>query len=85
MAQILEYIRSDIAFDPETIIVLGNAFDDAWKKIEASDRSLARGAYANAMREVIAKYIIDMARGGEREPRKLSDGAIQFLDANYKA
>jgi hypothetical protein len=33
---------------------------------------------------VIAKHIIDLAQGGERDRGKLSESAIQFLTANYR-
>jgi hypothetical protein len=41
----------------------------------------AQPAYANAMWEVIAKHIIDVAQGGEQDRGKLSESAIQFLTA----
>ncbi len=85
MTQITNLVRSDAAFDPETINLLGDAFENAWQRIKTSGSRFARPAYANAMRELIAKHIIDMAQHGEREPIKLSDSAVQFLAANYRA
>ena len=64
MANILPISQSDIAFDPETVSILSNAFDDAWERIKLSGSHFAKPAYANAMREVIAKHIID--RSGRR-------------------
>jgi hypothetical protein len=84
MAQILPFLSSNVGFDPETINILSNAFEDAWRRIEASNSRLARPAYANAGREVVAKHIIEMAQRGEREPVKLTDSAVAFLAANYK-
>jgi hypothetical protein len=84
MTQILKFIRSDVVFDPETITTLSNALDNAWQRIAVSGSRLADPAYANVVREVVAKHIIDMAQMGEREQNKLTDGAVQFLAANYK-
>jgi hypothetical protein len=84
MPQILDLIRSDAAFDPETVSILVNALETAWQRIQASGDRFARPAYANAAREVIAKHIIDLAKGGERDPVKLSDAAVEFLAANYR-
>jgi hypothetical protein len=84
MHQLLDLIRSSAAFDPETVAVLGSAFENAWQRIQASGNHFARPSYANGTREVIAKYIIDMAQRGERDPGKLSDGAVEFLTANYR-
>jgi hypothetical protein len=77
--------RASAVFDPETIAVLSSAFENAWRRIEASGNCFARPAYANATREVVAKYIIDIAQRGERDPGKLSDGAVEFLTQNYGA
>jgi hypothetical protein len=85
MAQTLPFIRSDIAFDPEVINILSAAFEDAWHRIEASNSRLARPAYANAGREVVARHIIEMVQCGEQDdPIKLSDSAVEFLAANYE-
>ncbi|MGB6540069.1 MAG: hypothetical protein WBF03_04235 [Xanthobacteraceae bacterium] len=84
MTDIVSFIRPGAGFDPETIDMLSRAFEDAWRRIEASNYPLARPGYATATREVIAKHIIDLAQSGEREPTKLSDSAIEFLNTNYK-
>ena len=84
MAQIVPFIPSNTAFDPETINILSTAFESAWHRIETSNSPAARPAYAFAMREVVARHIIDMAQSGQREPIKLSESAVEFLAANYK-
>jgi hypothetical protein len=85
MPQALNLIRSHTAFDPETVTILAGAFENAWQRVQASGNRFARPAYANAAREVMAKHIIDMAEHGERDPNKLSDGAVEFFTTNYKA
>jgi hypothetical protein len=85
MLKALDLVRSETIFDPETVNILADALEKAWQRIEARGDRLARPAYASATREVIASYIIDMATGGERDPGKLSDAAVEYLAANYKA
>jgi hypothetical protein len=97
MAQVLEFPHSAIAFDPETVKIVSQAFDDAWEKIEKSGNKFAKPAYANApvrighlsqvhvsMREEIAKHIIDLAGRGEKNQNALIEDAILFLAENYK-
>jgi hypothetical protein len=84
MTQILQFPHPAIAFDPETIKIVSLAFDDAWEKIQKSGSAFAKPAYANAMREEIAKHIIDVAGRGERDRRRLSEDAVQFLAETYK-
>jgi hypothetical protein len=42
------------------------------------------GAYSRAMREVIAKRIIEIAQRGVKDQQMLVDDAMRFLAANYK-
>jgi hypothetical protein len=84
MAQVLQFPYPTIVFDPDTVKIVSQAFDDAWKKIEKSGNKFAKPAYANAMREEIAKHIIDMAGRGERDQNALVEDAILFLAENYK-
>jgi hypothetical protein len=84
MVEILKSVRPETAFDPDTIQVLASAFDDAWDRIQKSGSQFARPAYSRAMREVIAKRIIEMAQQGAKNPQSLADDAVRFLAANYK-
>jgi hypothetical protein len=83
MAEIQRLFQPDAAFDPETIEVLAAALDNAWETIGKSDSRFARPAYSRAMREVIAKRIIEMAWSGIKNQRQLADDAVRFLEANY--
>ena len=76
---------SNASFDPETLTLLSDAFEDAWLKPRTSGNRLARPTYAGVMREVMAKHIIHSAQRGERDVIVLSSGAGDFLTANYKA
>ena len=84
MASILNLVRPEAAFDPETIAVLSAALDEAWDRLLRSGSECTRPAYARAMREVVARRIIDMAQRGTGDQKELADGAVRFLAANYQ-
>ena len=84
MASIVDLVRPKAAFDPETIAVLCAALDEAWDRLVRTGSECTRPAYARAMREVIARRIIEMAQRGIRDQKKLADGAVRFLAANYR-
>jgi len=65
----------------ERVVCYARVF--AWDRRSWS--RLAGPAYANVMREVMAKHIIHLAERGERDEIKLSDSALHFFTANYKA
>ena len=69
MAKIREFIHAEAVFDPEAIQVLASALDDAWDRIQKSGSRFARPAYARAVREVVAKRIIEAAQRGEKDKR----------------
>jgi hypothetical protein len=64
------------SFDPKTLLVLAEALDEAWLRVNA-------GAYLNgsadAARTVLAKHIVAMATQGERNRQRLTDGALRRL------
>ena len=84
MADIVDLIKPEIAFDPETISVLSTALEEAWERLLKSGSECTRPAYARAMREVIARRIIDMAQRGIKDKKELVEGAVHFLAANYR-
>jgi hypothetical protein len=57
-------------FDPETIRVMGVAFEMALVALRLADR----GDLAN---EILARKIIDLARAGERNSERLCDGVLK--------
>ena len=77
-------LLANASFDPEAVEILSGAFDDAWEKVKQSGSTLARPAYARGAREVLAKYIIEMAQRGERDRQLLCESAVKFLAQNYK-
>ena len=55
-----------------------------WERLRQSGSRLARPAYSRAMREVVAKRIIEMAQRGVEDCQALVTDALRFIDANYE-
>ena len=70
---------ADGAFDPAAISILEDAFEDAWRRVQASNAPYSTEEYAPAARAIIAEYIIETARAGERDPCRLADSALLYL------
>ena len=66
-------------FRPDEIGVLEDAFEDAWRRLENSKAPWASEDYSNASRTILARYIITMAKAGERDPKWLADSALLYL------
>lgn len=62
-------------FDPDAIRVLTTAFEHAWRNLETSGVRLDPDHQSEA-RNILAKYIIEQARHGERDDRRLREGAL---------
>ena len=84
MIEFLDYVLPGTVFEPEIVQMLASTFEDAWKQLEKSGSRFARPGYARAMREVIARRIVEMAQQGVTDPQALADDAIRFVRANYK-
>jgi hypothetical protein len=67
------------AFDPATTSILEDAFEDAWRRVVASNAPYGQQEYVAAGRAVLATYIISAAKAGERDPRWLADSALLYL------
>ena len=83
MAEVLKFFR-ERAFTPETIQILAAALDETWERLRQSGSRLARPAYSRAMREVVAKRIIDMAQRGVEGRETLVADALRFIAENYE-
>jgi hypothetical protein len=66
------------AFDPQVVRIITVAFEEAWELLTQADSTLAKRRPA-ATRERLAKRIIELARHGERDPRRLRDSAVLFI------
>ena len=62
----------DHAFGPEEIKILGDAFEDALRKLRLVNRD-------DPATEIVAKKIIELAQRGERDPARLRDAAVQSV------
>jgi hypothetical protein len=83
MVEVLNFSR-ETAFTPENIQILAEALDEAWEKLQQSGSRLTRPAYSRAMREVIAKRIMELAQRGVQDREALVADALRFIAANYE-
>ncbi len=60
------------SFDPQTLVVLEAAFDEAWLTLKAIGNTTVRP-------DELARSILRIAMEGERDPVRLHDGALQGL------
>jgi len=65
-------------FDPDAVDILIAAFDAACQSIKASGAHLS-DKQIELTRPILAKYIIEQARRGERDQCRLRDGALLHL------
>jgi hypothetical protein len=65
-------LHGDVWLAPEDIAVLTAAFEFALSKLELTDRQ-------DPLAVVLAKFIIELAKEGERDPGKLCEGALKTL------
>jgi hypothetical protein len=63
-------------FDPTLTPILTEAFDRAWKTVEASGVAAALDGDAAAMREAVARRIVAMADAGMTNPTELAMDAL---------
>jgi hypothetical protein len=62
------------AFSPDDITILSAAFEDALRTLGLTDR-------ADPATELVAQKIFALAQQGERDPVRLSEGALKALEA----
>jgi hypothetical protein len=79
MLKRLENYGGQAAFGPDVVRILTAAFDDAWKSIQDSGMTFPSDRHADATRELLALRIIETARLGERDERRLRDDALLHL------
>jgi hypothetical protein len=71
-------LHNDVSFEPEDIEKLTAAFELALSKLELPDRQ-------DPLAVVLAKFIIELAKEGERDPHKLCDRALAILCKSFSA
>jgi hypothetical protein len=67
--------ESTEGFDPETLHLLGEVMDEAWRRAEF----VYVNGNDNGARTILAEYILAVARKGERDPERLVRGALLRL------
>jgi hypothetical protein len=60
------------SFDPQTLVILETAFDEAWLTLKAVGNSTVRP-------DELARSLLRLAMEGERDPVRLHDGALVGL------
>jgi hypothetical protein len=78
--------KSELVLEEETVNILVGAFDDAWARLLASGVPIGDEANATVARERLAKSIIEAAKAGERDQRRLrEDALLHFSRASLRA
>ncbi|HEY2532601.1 MAG TPA: hypothetical protein VGJ20_32505 [Xanthobacteraceae bacterium] len=60
------------AFDPQTLVILETAFDEAWLTLKAIGNRTVKP-------DELARCMVRLAMEGERDPVRLHDGALKGL------
>jgi hypothetical protein len=72
-------------FDPDAIRILTTAFHHAWQRLQNSGVRFDSNHQSERARNTLAKYIIEQARQGERDERRVRDGALlQYARSNLR-
>jgi hypothetical protein len=67
------------SFDASTFEILAYAFDDAWRSLEVDGVLVYLEGDADLIRDRLAMRIVDAARRGERDWRRLRAGALHHV------
>ena len=60
------------SFDPQTLLILEAAFDEAWLTLKSIGNRTVRP-------DELARSLLRLAMEGERDPERLHDGALKGL------
>ncbi len=60
------------SFDPQTLVVLETAFDEAWLTLKSVGNTTVEP-------DELARSVLRLAMEGERDPARLNDGALEGL------
>ena len=75
MRRLIDGALTAHTFDSETLHILGNAMDQAWRRVKFHQLN----GSASGARTILASHIFAMARKGERDPQRLIAGALMRL------
>jgi hypothetical protein len=65
--------------NPDEVRILVAAFEKAWASVQTSGAIFETDAKAEAAWATLAEHIIEAAKQGERDQRRLRDGALVAL------
>jgi hypothetical protein len=83
--RLVSALGADRVFDPETIQTLVDAFDEAWKAVQASGTPFVSERSVEIARQILAKSIIEDATRGKRDQHELSQSAlVKLAQSNLK-
>jgi hypothetical protein len=68
----------DQSFDPETLRLMGVAFEIALAALRPLD-------CPDPIREGVARKIIELAKAGERDPERLCEGALKLAACSQRS
>jgi hypothetical protein len=78
--EMIRHIRNEpAAFSPDLIRILIGALDEAWESANAEQLSIPLEDHEIAVRDLLARHIIDMAKKGERDRARLVENALYRL------
>ena len=84
MLQRLQKYAGGTSFDPEAIRILSAAFEEAWQALLRSGAKF--GSDRRAEENTLAKYMIEQAKQGELDQRRLQEGALlHFTRSNLRS
>ena len=67
------------AFEPETIEVMVLALDAAWASIEQAVPLDGSKEAKTILREKLARYIVELATDGQRDPNRMAKFAVHYF------
>jgi hypothetical protein len=86
MLQRLQKYAGGTSFDPEAIRILSAAFEQAWQALLRSGARFGSDRRAEEARDTLAKYMIEQAKQGELDQRRLQEGALlHFTRSNLRS
>ena len=83
MLRKLSELGEEGVFAPEEVRILVAAFDD-WGTVKSSGAPFSAPGYQETARNILAKFIIQGAKNGERDERALTEGALLQLSRAEK-
>ena len=77
VAAMIRHIKDvPAAFGPDLIRLLSRALDEAWRSASAGPAGFKLRGHESAVRDVLARHIVDMAKKGVREHARLVENAL---------